>query len=410
MQIISRLKYILLLVVLLLPLLGVSKGLGFEQIKVFFFILSITLMGFLWMGRGFKWSLISIISSLFILILLITSLLSLNIQTSFLGSFPYFQGWILYSYLFLFYLMVKTFKIELKNYAIVLSVSALIVALLAVQDWILLNIFHQQVITYAGRVVSSFGQPNFYAGFLLLTLPFSYFLFKNSNKKLQILGWGSGMLSFIGILLSYSRAAVLLGLGLLVFALTSQLRVKKILIIILFILLGSIFLSIKFSSGFVWQEFFQPATVATPDLTQQSAESRVYIWPQALKIISQKPILGYGLENINTSFSNYFLVNKHALFEENLHIVPILLSLRDLDIDRTHNYTLDLLLFSGILGLAAWIGVILLAFKKILQDKVSIENNILLVGLVTYLVWIQFQNQSVVHLVYFWLIVGLIDS
>lgn len=371
---------------------GATNNLGFEQIKVFFFILSITLMGFIWRGREFKWALISKIAGFFLVILLITSLLGLNIENSLLGTQPYFQSWILYSYLFLFYLMVKTFKIEIKKYAVVSSISASIVALLAIQDWILFNIFHKQILTYAGRVVSSFGQPNFYAGFLLLTLPFSYLLFKNPNKKLQILGWGSGMMSFIGILVSYSRSAVVMALGLLIFALVDQLKIKKIMVVALFILASAIFLSVSFSSGFIWQEFFQPATMANPDLTQQSVESRAYIWPQALKIISQKPITGYGLENIDLSFANYFERNKHLLFEENLHISPVLISLKDLRIDRTHNYILDLLMFSGILGLTAWAAMNVVVFKKILQSKVSAESNTLLTGLIIYLIWIQFQN------------------
>ena len=403
-------KGLLLGTLLILPLLEANNNFGYEQIKVLFFILSITLIGFFWKGKGFKWTLISKAAGLFILILLITSLMGIDAKSSLLGGEPYFQGWILYSYLYLFYLMVKTFKIELKIYALVLSASALMVSFLAIKDWILLNLFNQPISTYAGRVVSTFGQPNFYAGFLLLTLPFSYLLFKSQNKKLSNFGTISGLISSIGILVSYSRSTILLLFLLIILALVSQLKIKlKWGIVVLGVVFISIFIALKFSSGIVGNEISSPIQTNNPDLTRESVEKRIYIWPQVLKIGQQKLLTGYGLENIPKSFSGYFEKNKHSLFEENLNINPVLISLKELNIDRTHNYLLDLFLFSGMLGLIFWLILIILLFKKLTQKTDGSHRSILLVSLVIYLIWVQFQNQSVVHLVYFWLLAGLID-
>ena len=30
-------------------------------------------------------------------------------------------------------------------------------------------------------------------------------------------------------------------------------------------------------------------------------------------------------------------------------------------------------------------------------------------SLILYLIWVQFQNQSIIHLIYFWLLAGIID-
>lgn len=402
---------LLLLTVFLIPLLGTYKGLGYEQIKVLFYILSISLIGLLWKGKGFKWTLISKAAGLFIVILWLTSLTGINPQDSILGTDPYFQGAILYSYLFLFYLIVKSVNIKLENWAKVLVGSAIVVALLAIKDWVLLNIFNQQIPTYAGRVVSTFGQPNFYAGFLLLTLPFSYFLFKNLDKKLSFLGFTAGLVSMVGIFVSHSRLTILLTLFLLILGLIDQLKIKfKMGFIVLGIIFISMVLALRFSSGIVGNEISAPFLTNNPDLTQQSVEKRVYIWPVAWQVFLQKPLIGYGLENINLAFSNYFQINKHPLFEENLKISPVLISLKELNIDRTHNYILDLLLSSGILGLLAWLFLILMLLKRFYIRKMSLENTTLLVGFIAYSIWVQFQNQSVVHLVYFWLLAGLIDQ
>lgn len=407
---VSILKIVLPVSIFLLPLLGASNSFGYEQIKVLFFIVLTSLSGLLWMGKGFKWSLISKASGVFVLVLLLTSSLGINPNISILGFEPYFQGWILYAYLFLFSLLASSLKIKYLKYAIALTGSAVFVGFIAIKDWVLLNILGQHIPTYAGRVVSTFGQPNFYAGFLLLTLPFSYLIFKEKDKRLQFLGWISGMISLSGIMVSYSRSTILMALILIILGLTDQLKIKKFLIGVFAVFVIAGLLSINLSSGFVWKEFFQPASVSNPDLTRESVEKRAYIWPVDLALVMQKPVSGYGLENISQAFSDYFIKNKHALFEENLNISPVLISLKDLNLDRTHNYILDLLLFSGILGLSIWIVIVILLIKKLKTQLNNPYKNILLISLVTYLVWIQFQNQSIIHLLYFWLLTGLIDK
>lgn len=418
MQITSKLKYLLLVVIFLLPLLQANKGFGYEQIKVFFFIIGLTVCGILWIIYSAKypfkivWSGINKAAVFFICILFLTSFLGIDAFNSFIGTEPYFQGFIFYAYLYLFFLLISWLKVKINHWAYILIGSSTIVSLLAIKDWVLQNLFHQIIPSYAGRVVSTFGQPNFYAGFLLLSLPFAYLLFKSPNRRLSILGWGSGIISLIAILISYSRSTILLSLILIIVALISQLKTKFKLVLVvipILLLLISIFIALKYQSGLVGNEVSQPILTSDPDLTKESIEKRVYIWPLAFKIAIQKPLTGYGLENISKSFSDYFEANKHSLFEENLKISPVLISLKELNINRSHNYLLDLLLFSGILGLLGWLWLLGVLFKKLRNLSHSRERNVLVVSLVTYLVWIQFQNQSIVHLIYFWLLVGVID-
>lgn len=404
-------KILLLLVVFLIPLLGNFNGFGYEQIKIAFFILSISLIGFVWLFQraDIKLTEIGKTAAVFILILFLTSLGGLDFKGSFLGSPPYFQGLLIYSYLFLFYLIIKNFYIEFKYYCLSLTISALIVSARAIEDWTLLNIFNMEVPNYAGRVVSSFGQPNFFAGFLLLTLPFSYYLYKHYRGNLSYFGLFIGFVSIAGIFVSYSRVALGLLVVLVFLWLLGKLSKFKFEIvgIILVVIAASVFISLKYSTGLPYKEL-----VLVQDkqwLLENAPEKRIHIFSASLKLALNKPLTGYGLENINQGFSDYFKQNKHILFEENLKIEPALISLKDLNIDRTHNYILDLFLFSGILGTMSWILLVIFLMKKLFTSKISLENSVILMGFVTYLIWVQFQNQSVVHLLYFWLLVGIID-
>lgn len=379
---IKALKFNLLLTVFLIPIITPFQSFGYEHSKILFFIFLTTLSGLLWLltTQKIKWSGISKASAIFILILLFTSLFGVDPLMGMLGKEPYFQGWVIYAYLWIFSLMVSSVQIKPKKWIMALSLSSAIVSLVAIRQFVEISFLGQFIPTYAGRVVSTFGQPNFYSGFLLLTLP----LIPRKGYW-----WLVIFLNIMAIILSQSRIAYLMLSVLMLVWLVKELTARKLLVIA--------FLSFFLQSGLLWQEIWEPASTINPDLTKVSVENRVYIWPLSWQLILQKPLFGYGLENINNAFSNYFETNKHALY-------PVLLSLKELNIDRTHNFLLDLLLFSGVAGTLVWLGLIWLLFKK------AKNNKILLIALVTYLVWIQFQNQSVVHLIYFWLLVGLIDK
>lgn len=407
-------KFQLLLTAFLTPLTGAFGGYGYEQAKVLLFIVLTSLSGFLWflVRPILKWRGISIVAGLFIIILFITSITGLEVQTSFLGTDPYFQGLLVYAYLFLFSLMVSTSKIKFYTWIFCLTGSATIVGLLAIGDWIQIHLLGHQLPTYAGRVVSSFGQPNFYAGFILLSLPFTYYLLVNTKTRLNLyMIYFVLLVEIFAIVISESRTAFLLLVFLSFILLMGKVKAWFfITFITVIIIIISTLVSGYFSSGILSGEILNLKLENNPDLTKKSVEKRPYIWAVALEIFKKEPFKGFGLENISLAYLNYFTENKHPLFEENLKISPVLISLKDLNIDRTHNYLLDILLFSGILGLISWLLVNLMLIKKLIRSKVNLENSVLLIGFIVYLIWIQFQNQSIVHLIYFWLLVGLVDK
>ncbi len=406
MRISKNFSILLLSIIFLLPLLGAYKNFGYEHIKVLFFIFSISLIGIFWTYFLFKkriklkWTKIKLISLFFISVLLINSFLGVDILGSLLGVSPYFQGWIVYAYLILLSLMVSSVKLGIKEVALALTLSSIFVSCLAIKQWVELNLFNIPIPTYAGRVVSTFGQPNFFAGFLLLTLPFSYLLFKNQNTKIKFLGWASGLVLILGILVSYSRLAILLTLFLLILGLIIQLKNKLVIMAtVMVVLLTTLLVSYQFSLGIIGQEFVVPLKIKTPYLLTDSLEKRVYIWQILWQQFINKPLLGYGLENISLAFSSF----KHTEYPELLSLVS-----KDLIVDRSHNYILDLLIFSGVPGALVWLILIILVLINLLKSNGQ-SKGVLLVGLLTYLVWIQFQNQSIVHLMYSWFLAGLID-
>ncbi len=390
----------LLGVICLLPLLPALGGYGFEQIKVVFFLLTISLIGLLWLVTSWKqkftWTRLNIASLIFLMALLVSCLTGVDLEASLLGQFPYSQGWIVYVYLFSFSLMVAVLKVPVNKIAMVLSFSSAIVALIAIIQSIQLYLLHMNIPNYAGRVVSTFGQPDLYASFLLFNIPLIYGYATHSNGKLFY-----RLVIFMGvaaIIISQSRLAILLLLFLIVIFLMHQLKFTGRLLaglVILMLLLVSLF-SIVLNTGLFRSEFSEPKDALW--LKSNSPEKRLIIWPVIAEVAFKKPLLGYGLENLDKAFSGY-----EKPYDQRF---PAYYSLKNLQLDRAHNYPLDLLIFSGILGLISWIYLNWL----LLKDLNSYKNKFLLISYLIYFIWILFQVQSIVNLIYFWLLVGLAEN
>ena len=383
-----------LLVFFLIPLTGSSANLGYEETKVLLFIILTSILGLVWLylldnkKLQIKKSQITLISTGFIIVLALTSLTGIDPMRSFLGRSPYLQGWVLYLFLFLYFLIISSLQIPLKKWVSVISFSAALVSLSAILQASQLYLLHQSIPNYAGRVVSTFGQPNLYAGFLMITLPF---VLLSKYRKIIL------SISIIAILVSYSRTAILL-LGLLLgWQLVSKLKLRKVIIAssTLVILVASVF-AFKNTTGLISSEVTYPQTIEW--LIFNSPEKRVLIWPIFGELIGGKPLLGYGLENIPPAFDNFFdQVNFNRVTN------PAYYSLRDLKIDRSHNLFLDLLMFSGILGLISWLILFVVSWKVI-------KNKTLKTVLGILFIWLLFQPPGIVQLLYFWTILGLVNQ
>ncbi|HBQ50898.1 hypothetical protein A3B42_02915 [Candidatus Daviesbacteria bacterium RIFCSPLOWO2_01_FULL_38_10] len=387
---IKILQFNLLLTVFLIPIITPFQSYGYELSRILFFIFLTSLSGFLWLWLAhrkkikLRWNKVKITSLIFVIILLFTSLLGIDPVFSLLGKEPYFQGWVIYVYLWLFSVMVATTPIEPKKWIIALSLSSIIVSFVAIRQFVEINFLGHFIPAYAGRVVSTFGQPNFYSGFLLLTLPFI-------PRK----GWWPAVigLNMVAIFLSESRAAMIILLLMVSWWFLAKFKNYPKKLFIPIILLVLLFFPLA----------LQPSIQTIFRQEQSNPESRYYIWPVMGKIAKENFFRGIGLENIDIAWSNFFEKINWNSNRISSDYNPFFYNLKDLVVDRAHIYFLDVLLFSGIIGLLGYIGLISIVFIKM-------KSKILISSLLIYLVWSQFQNQSIVHLIYFWLLVGLVDE
>lgn len=286
--------------------------------------------------------------------------------------------------------MVSESKLSLKSVNKFVSFSAVIVAIIAIIQFVLLIFFKIEIPTYAGRVVSTFGQPNLYSGFLLLALPL--ILDRKHPNYLVI------TIVSLAIILSLSKAAIAILSGAGLWFLISKLKQKGLAIYLLIVCFINILVfSLENSSGIVWDEVITPLTLGKADTG--TVEKRAHILPVMFEIYSKSPVLGFGIDSIDSLYNQKFA----GFSPETIVYSPVDFNLKNLYVDRSHNYLLDLLIFSGILGLLSYSYLIYALFKTSAPKPLKFF-------LILYLIWIQFQVQSIAHLMLFWLVAGVIDN
>ncbi len=159
----------------------------------------------------------------------------------------------------------------------------------------------------------------------------------------------------------------------------------------LLILLGGF--SLYSGNGLLHQELINPLTGKR--VGEGGQERRVYIWSFIIGLMEKSPVTGYGLDNLK------------FVFKDGLSDVPdkpaFYYTVKDLTVDRSHNYLMDLVIFGGFPLLIIWLGLFFMLVKK---STSHFERFFL----VLYFLWIQLQIQGIVHLVMFFTIAGLIQK
>ena len=255
-------------------------------------------------------------------VLLLSSWLGVHPLDSILGGSYRHQGVLFF---FAFWLITKTLTL-LSNPEKQFIRKCLAGAVLVEAGIVIIQVILGKV--YFGRPLGTFGEENAVAGFLGVG-----FCFLNS-----------GLLSFVIIATAVILTSSRIGLGMFVFLFLAKfLKLKKLALVLLavvFLLYAILDLAPAFKT------FIGPKTL----LWHFDQENRVLIWRMAVDKIRQRPLLGWGAESGELVFD--------AAYRE------AGMPLENMMVDRAHNLFLDVVLWSGLVGLVPFLVWLRLVFKK----------------------------------------------
>ncbi|NQV88724.1 MAG: O-antigen ligase family protein [Parcubacteria group bacterium] len=223
---------------------------------------------------------------------------------------------------------------------------------------------------------STIGNSSFFGTYLILSMTLVGVLAARVNSRLQrILALGALFVLIFALLFTSAYAAIysFFGGGVLFAALalwqSAQSSRGKYAAIGIVSILGLVFLSISVLA-------LTPGSSVRQAVIDMTGEGRFVVWDIALDGIAQRPLLGWGPENVP------------AVVAE--HYNPCFGSSRcdDAWFDRVHNKVLDVLLDAGVLGLIALVGLWFVVAKGLiarLRDG-DLTQPILLTGFAAYIV------------------------
>ena len=334
----------------------------------FRFIILLLLIILAWRLINIKKIRLGLIFTLFIvffLVQILSAIFGMNFYYSVFGNYERIDGIFNYFVLLLYLLtLINTFTFK-KDWQILfraLSVSSL---LMFIFYFLGLNglRFHFILLDNSGTI----GNTAFFGSYVTLSLfllLIAYFY--DENKKWKYFYIFNILLSIIILFINASRGSIL---GLIIGALVTlfylgfkskkSIKYLSIGLLTALILFGFLIVNNKDKSWVQNTKFLN--RFATISSQEASSYNRLLIWKVGYRAFLDRPILGYGPENILYGVNKYF----NPQITEDWF-------------DRMHNFVFDYLDSSGILGLLSYLGIFVGALIIILKSR---KNNDILTSL-----------------------------
>lgn len=361
-----------------------------------------------------------IVILIFLGLVFFSTFLSSNIKTSIIGAENRYEGLLMFiTYICIYMSAKKYFKYEkISRFLNIMFYVSLIIGILGIaQKYIsykpLYPIFNK-------GICSTFGNSNFFGSFISIVLPIASTIFVlNGNKKSFILS----LIIFFNMISSGTRSAwvafALVGILKLVYLIKQ--RNKKYLKRTLILLICFIIIFIYLFNGFdfVLNKFgimqkntssitkikinqikndIQKAQIT--GISNEMGSHRIWIWRITLKLISKKPILGCGPDNLwqgliqNCPQETYNYAKKTYTA-----------------IDKAHNEYLQIGATLGIPALICYLTFIALIIVP--KIKLTINNKIYFIiclVIISYLVQAFFNISTIGVAPLFWMLLGLSEN
>lgn len=347
----------------------------YELVKyVWFFVIGVGVWGIeraytTWKKRGLDTTVFSehkkwwIVFAVYIFFLLIqTAVFALSPHMSFWGTYQRHGGLLMFIALILFLLLLVTRswtqEDKEKIYSTLIASGTGIAILALLQKLASVSLLHVPASIgnalapvadlgfTMGRTFATMGHPNFLGQFLLITiiLTAGMVYVKKAYKNLYYII--AILLQIAALLTTWNRASII-ALAVITICVAMYALYKKYSSTYIKVAAGVV--AIIVVGGALWS-FFHTDT--------RSADTRLKLYPEVVRMVSQNPIVGYGLESFGYAFTPYF--PKGIGETENFSDLP----------DKAHNEVLDVIAEQGIVGL-----VLLLTLTALLLVSVFKKQN-----------------------------------
>lgn len=368
------------------------------------FLLMILLSNLKRFNKWFHLDLINKILLVYFCLITVSLLFSINPILSIKGRMFRYDGYstqLIYILLFLFARTIKTID---KRFIYAVTISASILSIYGIIQYYGFDPFPRDFIRQGWVIAfSTFGNQNFFGSFLVLQIPFTLYAISVYKNKWGYLAYA---LSLLALLMTSTRSAWIGYFLSSVLMYIILLRKEKqslfivlfsVIIVVIFNLLGDNQIFNRFMTMVNDTKILSTTSYKdNPAAIEQVGSVRMFIWIRVIKLISMRPLFGFGIENLGLAFEKYFY-NDIIKITGSYAIV-----------DKAHNDFLHIAVSSGVLSLLAYISFLISILVNSIKTRNSKEDILLTTSIFGYVICLFF-NISVVSVAYiFWIYLGLL--
>lgn len=349
--------------------------------------------------RDYDWrpSLPQILAVTFLAALWLVSRFALNQNFAWYGSLFWLEGFYTYAnYIFIFILATvfgskKVFERLVKG----LTLTTIFISAYAIVEAYYPQIQAFTNVGFAGRSGSTSGNAVIFGAYLVMPLLLiTGFLLQDGfeNKFWRSAGFVGLTLSIPALVFTFSRGAWLaVFIGLLLLLNSSRQRLRhlwqdKKLAFVLVLAISVLIIYFGPRAGQLW-----PRAFSAFNPTEATAQTRVVLWRQALKIIAKYPLTGTGVDSYAYAVAKHFPASQA------------------LALDKPHNYFLELMVTLGIptaFIYFVWLATVFIFLQRRWLDQNNLFNTVS-PALAAYLVAIFFLFSSINNAPLFYFLAGL---
>lgn len=282
----------------------------------------------------------------------LSALFGLDFYHSFWSIFERMDGLVTLTYLIVyFYLLLAVFKKEdWRKFFMINGVVAVLVALYAIGQYFGISWF--QDVTDS-RVKGTIGNAAFLASYLGIMFFVALYLARETASRFARQAWyGAGALSLVAIFMTQTRGTIVASaVSLVVFLVwwslsATEKRYKVYAISSMCVLVAVGILGYAYRAPLSSSRIPVVARVASISLNDPTTMSRLFIWKNSLSAFTERPLLGYGMENFEYLYNKFY--DPQIVAEEWF--------------DRSHNVYIDQLIHGGVVGSLLYLAILLYAF------------------------------------------------
>lgn len=341
----------------------------YEGPKIIYFYIGSFLLFIFWIvetlkfKKYFAFTKADIFYLLWLVVLLVSSIIGVHPFESIIGGSYRHQGVLFFFSLWVVGKTVSTLDKNSDSFLVrALSITIIVESLLMLFQYSFGKL-------YFGKPLGTIGEANAAAGFLAIG---SGFLDANYLWAIFIV--------FV-IFLTRSKSGLFAALVTNIYLLVGKVSKKKIIFLVSVVLMASIAVGYIYLGNKI-RYLIAPAS----SLWHLESEDRVLIWRMGIDKILQKPIFGWGAESSEVVF--------YSSYKESG--MPLL----GIAIDRAHNLFLDILMWSGVVGLGFFLVWLWKIFKYIKRLNFKL-------AFFAFLIFSFFQPLSIVHWILIIIIVNI---